>query len=484
VNKEELNYNNVQKLIEKYKAKERTESASFLNWFLENIYRLDETAADDAICDSPNDKGVDGILIDEINTEIHIFQSKLRQKDGATIGDTALKQFAGSLDQFTSKAGIDSILQGNANEELKNIINYSKLGELIDGGYKVKGVYICNQDFDENTEEYLQHRKDIFVYDRDMIVSEFIDISIGAGIDDVALLSFDEEALLEFVAGSTAKMYMLPASASELIALKGISDEKLFAQNVRLGLGNTKVNKDIASSIKNKHEHIKFPLYHNGITILCNNAEKIGNKIQIRDYVVVNGAQSLTTAFKNRTSVTSDLRIVTKVIEIQGNSELAREITINSNNQNAIKARDMRSNHHLQIRLKEEFNQLNYEGYQYQVKRGEEKEGETIISNEEAGRLMLAFDLGEPWACHQIYKVMDESYAEIFGRKQVSAKRIIVIHKIFQTVQGKLDQISKKAFGYYNLTSFMLLHVIARILQGDQEGEKLFREPSSLFSSQ
>ncbi len=484
MNKEDLNYASALKIIEKYKAKGRTESASFLNWFLENIYRLDETAADDAICDNFNDKGVDGIRVDQVNAEIHIFQSKLRQKDDTTIGDAVLKSFAGSLDQFSSKDGIGIILAGNANDELKRIINQHKLADLVDGGYKVKGIYVCNQDCDHNTTEYLQHRQDITVYDRASIVSEYIDINSDGGVDDVASFSFDEEALMEFKAGTSAKMYMFPAQASELIALKGISDGKLFAQNVRLGLGNTKVNKDIAASISTQAEHIKFPLYHNGITLLCDKAEKKGGKIEVTNYVVVNGAQSLTTAFRNRSKVTNDLRMVAKVIEIQGNSELAREITINSNNQNAIKARDLRSNHHLQIRLKEEFDKLNFEGYQYQVKRGEEKEGDKVISNEEAGRLMLAFDLEEPWSCHQIYKVMDESYASIFGRKEVTAKRIIFIDKIWELVQGKVEKIEKKAFGHYKLTSFALLYVVSRILQEDDEGLKIFKKPDVLFEDQ
>ena len=40
------------------------ESASFLVWFLENVYRLEETEARDAVCDHANDKGIDGIYID------------------------------------------------------------------------------------------------------------------------------------------------------------------------------------------------------------------------------------------------------------------------------------------------------------------------------------------------------------------------------------------------------------------------------------
>jgi hypothetical protein len=59
----DLEYANLKKRIASYEIKGRSESASFLNWFLENVYRLDDVAADDAICDQPNDKGIDAIYL-------------------------------------------------------------------------------------------------------------------------------------------------------------------------------------------------------------------------------------------------------------------------------------------------------------------------------------------------------------------------------------------------------------------------------------
>jgi hypothetical protein len=41
----DLEYGNLKKMIEIYESKGRPESPAFLNWFLENVYRLDEVAA-------------------------------------------------------------------------------------------------------------------------------------------------------------------------------------------------------------------------------------------------------------------------------------------------------------------------------------------------------------------------------------------------------------------------------------------------------
>jgi hypothetical protein len=68
----DLNYQNLLPRLERFKANGLSESNSFLAWFLENVYRPDEVTAHDCICDSPNDKGVDGIFVDDANEEIHI----------------------------------------------------------------------------------------------------------------------------------------------------------------------------------------------------------------------------------------------------------------------------------------------------------------------------------------------------------------------------------------------------------------------------
>jgi hypothetical protein len=98
----ELEYSNLSHLLLPYLKKERTLSRSFLNWFLENIFCIDDTSADDAICDGSQDKGIDAIYVDELNEEIVVFQAKTVQTANKTIGDTSLKEFAGTLNQLST----------------------------------------------------------------------------------------------------------------------------------------------------------------------------------------------------------------------------------------------------------------------------------------------------------------------------------------------------------------------------------------------
>lgn len=312
-----LSYDGLKKLIEPYTPKGRSESASFLNWFLENVYRLGDVEADDAICDEHNDKGIDGIFVDNTAQEIHFFQSKITQKDGRTIGDADLKAFIGALDQFRSSASIEKLLEGNANEDLKKIVRRERLAQLVEDGYKIRPVYVGNLTKDGNTNEYIKHQPDFEIYDIPRIILEHIDFDSDEGVKGEFEFDISYAGCLEVQGEGDVTTFVFPARSLELVELDGIVDDSLFKQNVRLTLGNTAVNKGIADSIKEPGEHKNFPLYHNGITILCDEAQIIdGDRLRVKDYVVVNGAQSISTFYKNAAALSEDLRVFVKVVDL------------------------------------------------------------------------------------------------------------------------------------------------------------------------
>jgi hypothetical protein len=481
MNAADLNYGSLSKLVARYGSKGRSESASFLNWFLENIYRLNDVDADDAICDEFNDKGIDGIYVDNASQEIHFLQAKITQKDGRTLGDSDLKAFSGALAQFSTPESIDKILAGNANADLKRIITRQNIRALVEDGYKVVGVFLTNQDQDDNCREYIAHIDNIRIYDRDLIALEYVDFDADEGVKGSFEFDVSYAGYLEVDGGDDIKIFMFPARATELVRLNGIVDTTLFKQNVRLTLGNTAVNKAIDASISDKKEHRNFPLYHNGITILCSSAEisEDGQVLTVTDYVVVNGAQSITTFYKNTPILSDDLRVFAKVIALR-DEQLARKITINSNNQNAIKARDLRSNHNIMLRLKAEF-EKDEPAYSFEIKRGDVPEaGKMSLTNEFAGRLLLAFDLNEPYSCHQVYKVFDEKYAEIFGRPEVTASRIVFINALYDIVSAHMDELDHEQMRGYALTRFFVLNVLRHVMEKSPAAQEFILDKNAM----
>lgn len=154
-----LEYQKLKTLLSVYDEKGRNESVSFLNWFLENIYRLEPIEADDCICDQPNDKGIDAIYVDHIQEEILIFQSKIKQKE-ATVGDSPLRALAGTITQLSSKPHVQSLIDGGASVELKRILKDQNMGDLIEKGYDVVGVFVCNLPLDNNGKEFRDYPLD------------------------------------------------------------------------------------------------------------------------------------------------------------------------------------------------------------------------------------------------------------------------------------------------------------------------------------
>lgn len=464
------------------------ESAAFLYWFLLNVYRLDETEARDSICDHANDKGIDGIYIDHNSEEIHFLQSKLRQgKKSPRVGDVGPKNLMGSVQQFDSAAKVSTVLQGNAHSDLKSLLRRADVSEMVKNNYSLIGVYVTNELHNDDSRAYASLTPAIRIMDREAIADRVIDLESNES--KKSEFTFDTSYVdpMSMQAGtgnSTAEMYVFPAKALQLVHMEGVSDGSLFHANVRYTLGNTTVNRSIKQSITTQDTHGSFVLFHNGIIILCTDIDDTTpGEITIKNYSVVNGAQSLTSFHDNKAKLTDDLRVLVRIVKVQ-DEVLASKITHNSNNQNAIRPRDLRSNHSIMVRLQKEIS-VEFKGFFFEIKRGESAPANTrVITNDQIGRALLAFDLNEPWAAHQIYKVFDEKYADIFGRREVNAARVIFLSNLVDIVDEALLALNNRPMASYTLTRYFLLYVLSRILRANSESKAVVINPSVLNANQ
>jgi AIPR protein len=469
----------------------RTESRAFLGWFLEHYYRLDETDAQDAICDGPDDKGIDGIYVDHNLERIDIFQTKLYQNEKKTLGDTALKEFAGSLDQLRNRALIEQLVSTTGNIELRELIRAADLASLVEKGFKVRGLFITNAVKDQNAAAYLGTRLDLALHDGSSLQDNWVAPGDSAPVHTAMKFRLDGHTAIEYKTPD-ATVFVAPLLATELVSLAGLESGELFAWNVRQALGRTKVNKAIAESVNVQAEHKNFLLYHNGLTVLAEKADHVDDGLVIDGYTVVNGCQSLTTLFEHRTKITEELRLLTRIIKLPPQNELAAKITRHSNNQNSISARDLQSNSTIQRRLQAEFRAKFPGSFDYEIKRGEPPKDGELITNEEAARLLLAFDLQQPWSCHQSYRLFDELHSDIFGRPEVTAGRICALHVAHSAVRQSLPQLKSQLAANYRLMEYFLLYLLRQALDVDEHGKKFIEQagqtldqigPESLYSA-
>lgn len=141
----------------------------------------------------------------------------------------------------------------------------------------------------------------------------------------------------------------------------------LFDLNVRSNLKRSSVNNEIRKTISTAKGQKKFIHLNNGLVILCNSySHNDGDvKIKLKGAQVVNGCQTLSTIWRyyleanedQKAEIRQNLKIFAKIINNStvGSDGLLDEIIIASNNQNAMNARNLKSNSLEQRELQRNF---------------------------------------------------------------------------------------------------------------------------------
>ena len=345
--------------------------------------------------------------------------------------------------------------------------------------YKVRGEFLTNIECDKNGQNFVDSSPNLDFVGKNRLQTRYISDARDIPVHPKATFDVVGFTATEYAVDADTKALIAPIKATELVKLSGIADQSLFAYNVRGPLGKTGVNKAIVKSIADTARHRLFPLFHNGITIIAKKLESTKDEVAVFDYFVVNGCQSLSAFCDHQAKLTDDLRILTKFVQVEPTSELAKLITEISNNQNGVKARDFRANNPFQIRLQQEFRQ-NYDGqYFFEIKRGEILGAGELIPNEEAGLLLMAFDTCEPWATHRKYQVFEEKYTELFARPEVTADRIVMYRVIADSINAALPRLGNGLVAKYVLTRYMLLYFVREILKKDDLWAELNANPQT-----
>lgn len=476
----DLSYPNLLTIIEPHLAPKRTESASFLIWYFENYLRLDRLDATDSVCDQCGDKGIDGIYLNSDANIIEVYQSKISQKSTAAIGDKLLREFQGSLSQFSSAEALENTVSSAGDADVARLIKRLDLAKHL-SEFEVVGYFICNSELDDNGIAFLRATPSIRFIGKNELESTYV--GADRNIPASAPISFSVTGydVATYIVDTEHSAVIAPVKASELVRMDGIANQAVFAFNVRGPLGNTQVNRDISQSIADQSKHKLFPLFHNGITVVAEKVTANTDSVEVENYFVVNGCQSLNSLYKNSHNLTDELRVLTKFIQAPPASPLAEMITRFSNNQNGVKARDFKSNNQIQIRLQNEFKSIYGASFFYEIKRGEDSQGIDVISNELAGQYLMAFDLKTPWTTHRKYQVFEDKHSDLFGRPSVTAHRILLCHVIANRIEAAQSRITNTLFAKYVLTKFFMLYMLRLLFESDESAGELLTTPENFI---
>lgn len=463
---------------------DRTGSTAMLAWFLENAWREEADEVEAALCDGSNDKGIDAIVVDPDAREISVLQGKRRQTAGRTQGDSDLQRFRGIAPYFRGPEGIDDLLAASPNRELELLVRRLNLRALladIEAPWTVNLLFVTNAKLDASATSYLATTRDelpaLTVWDREQLVPIARRTQRPGLLDGDFTLAPSSDVLVESLADDVGMAVAL-VRANELVRLPGIDDLTLFALNVRLGLGRTKINRELANTITDETtDHGLFPAYHNGITLLTDELTVDDDGLQLGGVTVVNGCQSLLALHANRDSLTPDLNLLVKVVQLNDSTTLADTITYRSNNQNAVNIRDQRANDPIQRDLQRQVTEQYGTELFFAIRRGEQPPGDVeVLENQDAAQLIMAIWLKEPWAAVRKLKLFDEEYRRIFGRG-IDAHKLVLAHRLGQMVDARRPDLRASLSTSFASVRFTIVYLTAAVARESDLGAAFFDDP-------
>ena len=233
----------------------KQQSRQLLVWFLLNHYRLGDTEAEDSVCDEVDDKGLDGVYVNDNSNEIVVLSSKLKTGNPlAQLGHGELKELAGTILQMRTPEGVQQLIDTTTNDELKALLRDRGIVDKVAKGYTIRGVLVSNGDRNGDAVNYLKLAPEIELFDGQRLVNEYVTVDEIAPVDMPIIFDLSTmKHVVDEVDGKT--MVVVAIAAQELIRLDGIKNEQLFAPNVRQWLGvKTNVNQALEKSIIDDRE--------------------------------------------------------------------------------------------------------------------------------------------------------------------------------------------------------------------------------------
>lgn len=405
-----------------YKNNYSNDGERFVAWYLRNIHNLDPIEARDCITDGAGDKQIDAVYIDDQAQVVYIVQGKFYSQ--TSVNAELLREVLSSWVQIKN---LDA-LQEAANNRLKRKI--LDISDALKDDYEVIFELITTSSLSDDAE------KDLEAYNNQLSSDPSISASIALVDADGLKFRYDEALnrarpyinydftvepgkFMELNIGGT-KAVIAAIPLKECIKIPGVKDGSLFRRNVRQSLGNSnKVNKGITKTIRNDSKDFFF--YHNGITAICSKLHAAGDTISTRELNVVNGCQSLSTIYNCSEAVkkADNAYVLFRFYEIK-DTETADKISISTNSQSAVKARDLRSNDKNVLMMKKAYEQKYPDGY-FITKRGEnvntaKYNTDHVFNLTDLGKALCAWHSQRPILSYSETRIFDKNFSQLFHK--------------------------------------------------------------------
>ncbi|WP_128918587.1 AIPR family protein [Bradyrhizobium nanningense] len=409
----------------------------FVAWYLRNILFRDMNETRDDITDGADDKQIDAIVIDDDKSLVHIVQGKFIQ--GGVVDAEPLREVLSSWIQIKDLARLQNV----ANAKLQRRL--SELAAALDEDYEVSFELITTGSLTQAARHDLEafqqelaklSENDNFDATIHVIENEELQRRYDYAIEtdnpsiNYKLPLAGVRYMYQEVAGTPVLVATLPLK--ECIKLPGIKDGTLFQKNVRQSLGSSNVvNKGIRSTILGD-KRSDFFFFHNGVTALCSKMRVDGDVAALSGLSVVNGCQSLNTILSCSETVkkADDAFILFRIYEIP-QRDRADKISIYTNLQSAVKARDLRSNDKRVLMIKKAY-ELKYPSGYFISKRGEnapaDRDKNQVVELSGFAKNLIAWHSQRPNLSYGETKIFDKYFETLFKNKDYSPENVFALN--------------------------------------------------------
>jgi AIPR protein len=427
-----------------FKQKFANDGQRFVAWYLRNILFRDMNETRDDITDGADDKQIDALIIDDDKSLVRIVQGKFTQ--GGSVNAEPLREVFSSWLQIKDLARLQNVANPKLARKLAELANaldedYEISFELITTGTLTDAAQHDLLTFQEELAKLSENEAfdaTIHVIDAEELKRRY-DYAIETDNPSInyKLQLTGVQYMFHEIAGTPVVIAALPLK--ECIKLPGIKDGTLFQKNVRQSLGSSNaVNKGIRSSILGD-KRSDFFFFHNGVTALCNKMQMDGETLTLSGLSIVNGCQSLNTILSCSETVKNidDAFILFRFYEIP-QRDRADKISINTNSQSAVKARDLRSNDKRVLAIKKAY-ELKYPTGYFVTKRGEtapaDKNKDHVVELSAFAKNLVAWQTLRPNLSYGETKIFDKYFETLFKNKDYPPENIFALNAWMNEVQ-------------------------------------------------
>lgn len=348
-----------------------------------------------------HDGGIDGVLIEEDEGVMHVFQVKT----GTALGDNVIAKFVGDYrNLFVYGNATDLPLNAKVKKTLETYRLLTVTGRAIETHlHFIFGGELTQQNYNIAT-RHRQANEQFTIYDRNALYEQIESLIIETRKRKPVAFSFmaqksnisfksDPQALISFQI-QNVKAINFRLEAIELCKLldkeKQINRriDSVFSQNIRGFLNYNKTNQKIRETLRSDYAEY-FPFLNNGITIIAEKI-KIPREMQAGLYpvethnpVIVNGLQTTHVIYEEYQKNPEHLDGVHVMVRLYETTDpdLVARITDATNTQSPINFRDKISNKKFNGYVKSIFEN---HGIGYLSKRGDTFENNLSRSLEES----------------------------------------------------------------------------------------------------